>query len=150
MSTSQQADSQKDKPHLFPGREPSDSCYSAGCRCRGCKAEHARSARERIQAKIDHTWVDRRKTRTSTAGPGASCQCTRAEALLSRPETPSLGPGPQLALWLLARGGTMTVAELAARTRSSTELAELRLVELVDAGLAIRAEDGAYTLAAAQ
>ena len=121
---------------------------SAGCGCKGWKAAHARAAREGLEAKINGTWVDRRKHRN--AAPASVCRCHSAEALLARPETPSLGPGPQLAVWLLARHGTMTVGTLAAATRSSTELAALRLDELVDAGLAIRAEDDTFTLAASE
>lgn len=62
------------RPHRFPGREPSDSCYcgiSANgvlrkCRCQLCREAHNATTRKRQQAQRAGLWVDgRRAIRTN-------------------------------------------------------------------------------------
>jgi hypothetical protein len=43
-----------ERPHLYPGREPSNSTYTGtknqpGCRCLECRSEHAKAVRKNRQ-----------------------------------------------------------------------------------------------------
>ena len=63
------------RPHRFPDREPSDSCYSGvvvgcerkACRCQLCRDAHAAASRERQQAQRAGLWVDGRRAIRSNA-----------------------------------------------------------------------------------
>jgi hypothetical protein len=93
-----------ERPHLYPGREPSNATYTGsknrpGCRCVSCQAEHARAIRKNrqvIQVEPESV-VDMPippEPQSGVASDMAASESELAAASLSAATEPSVHPQP--------------------------------------------------------
>lgn len=111
------------RPHLYPGRTPSNSTYVGsrncpGCRCAACKSEHARVTREsrKVLQIQRESVVDEPVPGADAESPASSAEMD-AEALSSGAD-PSGSPQPSQAVYS-EPVGTLTAEEVAARILKS-------------------------------
>jgi hypothetical protein len=121
-------------------RPPSDSFYTYGCRCRGCRDAHAAASRKRQQAMRDGVWTDGRKSMApqpaaSVAQPVVAAQESPADPSGNPPDTEAVSVDERAAALsddaVVVLRYLNTAVDLQTKTVSAARVSNISLMSFV-------------------